>query len=61
MAQDTPADLRTLVMYSVFVRQHSPEGTFAAVEADLPRIRALGVDLVCGEHAPAPIDFELLA
>jgi glycosidase len=46
MAQDTPADLRNLVMYSVFVRQHSPEGTFAALEADLPRIRALGVDLV---------------
>ena len=46
MAQDTPADLRNLVMYAVFVRQHSAEGTFAGVEADLPRIRALGVDLV---------------
>lgn len=35
-----------LVLYEVFVRQHGPHGTFADVEADLPRIRDLGVDVV---------------
>jgi hypothetical protein len=45
MAQDTPADLRNLVMDSVFVRQHLPGGTFAAVEADLPRSPVPGREL----------------
>jgi glycosidase len=35
-----------LVVYEVFVRNHSPEGTFAAVEADLPRIAGMGVDCI---------------
>ena len=34
------------VIYSVFVRNHTKEGTFAALEADLARIRSLGVDWV---------------
>ena len=34
------------VFYEVFVRNHGPNGTFADVEADLERIRALGVDIV---------------
>ena len=46
MAFDTPADLRNLVIYSVYVRNHGPNGTFADVEADLPRIRQMGVDLI---------------
>lgn len=46
MALDTPRELRSRVMYSVFVRQYGPEGTFRAVEADLDRIRALGADIV---------------
>ncbi len=46
MAQDTPLAWRNLVIYEVFVRNHGPHGTFADVEADLPRIRDLGVDLV---------------
>jgi glycosidase len=46
MAYDTPADLRNLVIYSVYVRNHGPNGTFADVEADLPRIRQMGVDLI---------------
>ena len=46
MAIDTPADLRNLVIYSVYVRNHGPHGTFADVEADLPRIRQMGVDLI---------------
>lgn len=46
MAADTPASWRNLVFYEVYVRNHGPHGTFADVEADLPRIRALGVDVV---------------
>ena len=47
MAQDTPRHYRNLVLYEVYVRNHGPDGTFADVEADLPRIRAMGVDVVC--------------
>ena len=46
MAIDTHASLRSQVMYCVFVRNYSPEGTFDAVRRDLPRIRALGVDVI---------------
>jgi glycosidase len=46
MAADTPPDLRNPVIYSVYVRNHGPRGTFADVEADLPRIRQMGVDLI---------------
>jgi hypothetical protein len=42
----TPAAYRNLVLYEVYVRNHGPNGTFADVEADLPRIRGLGVDIV---------------
>jgi glycosidase len=38
--------MRNLVLYEVYVRNHGPNGTFADVEADLPRIRAMGVDVV---------------
>ena len=34
------------VIYSVFVRCHTPEGTFHALERDLDRIRALGTDIL---------------
>lgn len=33
-------------IYEVNVRQHTPEGTFKALEADLPRIQALGSDIL---------------
>lgn len=33
-------------IYEVNVRQHTVEGTFAALEADLPRIHALGSDIL---------------
>ena len=33
-------------MYSVFVRNHSAEGTFEGVRRDLDRIRSLGVDVI---------------
>lgn len=46
MALDTPKNYRNLVMYSVFVRNHTKEGTFRALVPDLDRIRALGVDII---------------
>ncbi len=46
MAINTPASYQKLVIYEVFVRNHGPNGTFVDVTADLPRIKALGVDVV---------------
>lgn len=46
MAIDTSKALRNQVMYSIFVRQYSQEGSFAKVEQDLDRIRSLGVDVI---------------
>ena len=46
MAKDTDPRLQNAVLYSVFVRNHTPEGTFRAVIPDLPRIRALGADFI---------------
>ncbi len=46
MAQDTPQQLRNLVLYEVYVRNHGRSGTFADVTADLPRLREMGVDVV---------------
>ncbi|MBN1259297.1 MAG: alpha-amylase [Anaerolineae bacterium] len=46
MALDTPKHYRNLVIYEIYVRNHGPHGTFADVEADLPRIKALGVDVI---------------
>jgi glycosidase len=46
MAPQTPLSYRNLVLYEVYVRNHGPNGTFADVEADLERIRAMGVDMV---------------
>ncbi len=46
MAKNTDKAYRNQVMYSVFVRNHSPEGTFEGVRRDLKRIRDLGVDLI---------------
>lgn len=41
-----PEWIRHAVIYEVNVRQYSAAGTFAAVEADLPRIRDLGADVL---------------
>jgi glycosidase len=46
MAQDTAGATKKLVIYEVFVRNHSKLGTFAGVTADLPRLKELGVDIV---------------
>jgi len=46
MAKNTPKSYRNQVIYSVFVRNHTPEGTFEALRRDLERIRSLGVDII---------------
>jgi hypothetical protein len=46
VALDTSRDVRSLVLYQVFPRNHGPSGTLADVRADLPRIADLGVDYV---------------
>ena len=46
MAQNTDLRLQKQVIYSIYVRNHTPEGTFRAVIPDLDRIKALGVDIV---------------
>lgn len=38
--------LRGKIIYSVYLRNHTPEGTFAALENDLDRIKALGTDII---------------
>ncbi len=45
MAVDTSKDVRNLVIYQIFTRNYK-EGTFRAVENDLDRIKALGVDYI---------------
>jgi len=46
MALATDPKLRSNVIYSLFVRNHTLEGTFRAVIPDLPRIASLGIDYV---------------
>ena len=46
MAADTPVDVRSLVIYQVFPRNHGPSGTLRDVIADIDRIAALGVDVL---------------
>ena len=46
MAVDTKKSLRNQVLYSIYVRNYSKEGTFDAVQADLDRIKALGTDII---------------
>lgn len=46
MARDTKKEYRNQVMYSVFVRNYSNEGTFEGVRRDLNRIKNLGVDII---------------
>lgn len=44
MAVNTDKTLQHQLIYSVFVRNHTPEGTFRALERDLDRLSALGTD-----------------
>ena len=46
MAENTERTWRNQVIYSLFVRNHTTEGTFEGVRRDLPRIRGLGVDVI---------------
>ena len=46
MAANTDPKLQNQIIYSVYVRNHTPEGTFRAVIPDLDRIRALGTDII---------------
>ncbi|MDO5445692.1 MAG: alpha-amylase family glycosyl hydrolase [Eubacteriales bacterium] len=46
MAASTDISLRQQIIYSVYIRNHTPEGTFRALIPDLPRIRALGTDII---------------
>jgi glycosidase len=41
-----PAWSRSAVIYEVNVRQYTPEGTLAALQAHLPRLDSLGVDIL---------------
>lgn len=46
MAKDTLLNLRNEIIYCIYVRNHTPEGTFAAIMPDLQRIKGLGVDII---------------
>ena len=46
MAKQTNIALRSDVIYSIYVRNHTEEGTFLAVIPDLDRIKALGTDII---------------
>ena len=42
----TPKWAENATIYEVNVRQYTPEGTFKAFEANLPRLRSMGVDIL---------------
>ncbi|MBQ6502947.1 MAG: hypothetical protein IJI57_03425 [Flexilinea sp.] len=46
MAQNTDPKLQNEVIYSIYVRVHTPEGTFDSIIPDLDRIKALGTDII---------------
>ncbi|MDR0474870.1 MAG: hypothetical protein LBH43_14495 [Treponema sp.] len=46
MAKNTETDLRNMVVYSVYVRNYSKEGTFKVLESDLDRIKTLETDII---------------
>ena len=46
MAFNTDPKLQSEVIYSIYVRAHTEEGTFRAIIPDLDRIRALGADWI---------------
>ena len=46
MAKNTEISLRNKVIYSVYIRNHTNDGTFNAVAEDLDRIKSLGTDII---------------
>lgn len=45
-AADRPDWVRHAIIYEINVRQYSADHSFAAIEADLPRLRSLGVNVL---------------
>ena len=46
MAHNTNINLQKDVIYSIYVRNHTKEGTFNSIIPDLDRIKALGTDII---------------
>lgn len=46
MAENTNIALRQQVVYSIYIRNHTKEGTFRAVIGDLDRIKSQGTDII---------------
>lgn len=46
MAKQTKNDIRQMLIYQVFPRNHSEQGNFQGVIDDLPRIRQMGADVL---------------
>ena len=46
MAPKTDPNLQKQVIYSLYVRAHTEEGSFLSIIPDLDRIRALGTDII---------------
>ncbi len=46
MARNTKISLQNDVIYSIYVRNHTIEGTFTSIIPDLDRIKALGTDII---------------
>ena len=46
MASNTDIALRDSILYSIYVRSHTEEGTFLSIIPDLKRIKALGTDII---------------
>lgn len=46
MAANTDRRLQNQVIYSVYIRNHTQEGTFLSIIPDLDRIKALGTDVI---------------
>lgn len=46
MAYNVNLSLRNNVIYSIYVRNHTQEGTFLSIIPDLDRIKALGTDII---------------
>lgn len=46
MAANTDRSLQNQIIYSIYVRNHTAEGSFLSLVPDLDRIRALGADIL---------------
>ena len=46
MAKNTDIALRNEVIYCIYVRNHTKEGNFKAIEKDLQRIKDLGCNII---------------